>query len=266
MRYKVLGADSPSPRLTHPDVPTLLPEACVLAGVIDRPEARDVLIVKAGRPHCKIGDLPSGSVIGTSSVRRTAQLALRYPHLVVKDMRGNIATRLSKLDAEDSGFDALILAAAGLLRLDFGDRISQYLDSQNSGMLYAVGQGAVGIETRASDQKTLQLIAKVNDLPIALACTAERSLLRKLEGGCSAPLGVETRWIGDGENRKLELKAIVVSVDGKEFANIEAAETVSSMKAADAFGTRVAEELIKRGAGPILANIKAKKLTKPTDL
>src|SRR4051794_20405920 len=116
------------------DVPTQIPSSCVIGGIMTRADPRDVFVLKAGRPQCEMADLPPGSVVGTSSIRRTAQIALKYPHLRVKDIRGNVPTRLRKLDAEDSPFDAIIIAAAGLLRLDLGHRITQYLDSDSGQM------------------------------------------------------------------------------------------------------------------------------------
>lgn len=178
-------------------------------------------------------------------------------------MRGNIGTRLSKLDAEDGVFDALILGAAGLLRLDLRDRIAQYLDSTNGGMLYAVGQGAIGLENRADDSRMKQVIDAVNHLPTFYAITAERSLLRTIEGGCSAPLGVEAQWEGAD---MLRIKAIVVSVDGKDFAEVELAEKVTNVEQAENLGRIAAAEILKRGADKILAQIKAKKPTTAADL
>ena len=224
-------------------------------------------MLKAGSKPCKIQDLPAGSVVGTSSIRRTAQIALRYPHLRVEDVRGNIGTRLSKLDAPDGPFDALILAAAGLIRLHLHDRITQYLDSKNGGMMYAVGQGAIGIESRASDKRVQSILDAIDHQESHLETATERSLLRAIEGGCSAPLGVETTWIEGENNRKaLQLKAIVVSTDGKEKVEIEMTERVQSREDADLFGINAASELLRRGADKILAEIKAKRPTTVTDL
>ena len=181
----------------------------------------------------------------------------------MKDVRGNIGTRLSKLDADDSGFDALILAAAGLIRIDLGHRITQLLDSKNGGMLYAVGQGAIGIENRMDDPKVKDVVTKINHLPTFYATSAERSLLRTIEGGCSAPLGIETEWT---DATLLKLKAIVVSVDGKEYAEVEMEGGVTSVEDAENFGQAAAAEILKRGADKILAEIKAKRPTTPTDL
>lgn len=220
-------------------------------------------MTKAGRKPCKIQDLPAGSVLGTSSIRRTAQIALKYPHLVVKDCRGNVNTRLAKLDKEENDFDALILAAAGLIRSNEGHRITQYLDSSDGGMLYAVGQGAIGIENRADDGRVKEVIGAINDLPTFYATSAERSLLRTIEGGCSAPLGVETRWENDN---MLRLNAIVVSLDGKEYVEVEVAEQVRNVEDAEQLGQLAAAEILKRGADKILAQIKAKKPTTVADL
>lgn len=201
--------------------------------------------------------------MGTSSIRRGAQIALKHPHLVIEDMRGNINTRVNKLDAEDSKFDALILAAAGLIRIDMADRITQYLSAEDGGMLYAVGQGAIGIENRTNDISVKTQISRINDMPTFLAINAERSLLRFLEGGCSAPLGVETRWTSETE---LHMKTIVVSTDGRESAEAEATREIVSVEGAEVFGIEVAQLLLTRGADKILAEIKAKNPTTAIDL
>lgn len=229
---------------------------------MQREDPRDVLVMKKGLPSLLLSELPPGSVIGTSSTRRTAQLAKRYPHLKVKDVRGNIGTRLSKLDADDSPFTCLILAAAGLLRLNLEDRISQYLDSKTGGMLYAVGQGAIGVEFRSGDSTVANMLDRIGHRPTTLSCLAERSLLRILEGGCSAPLGVESEWVphADG-NTKLRMRAIVVSVDGSRCAEAEIEDDVDSTTSAERFGLEVAKELIAKGADSILAEIKQNKVT-----
>lgn len=231
--------------------------------MLKREDPRDAFVLKAGRPPCKIQDLPPGAVVGTSSIRRAAQLALKHPHLVIEDMRGNINTRVNKLDAEDSKFDALILAAAGLIRIDMTDRITQYLSSEDGGMLYAVGQGAIGIENRTNDISVKTQISEINDMPTFLAINAERSLLRFLEGGCSAPLGVETKWLTPTD---LLMRSIVVSTDGKESAEAEFTKEITSVEGAEVFGIEVAKELLSRGADKILAEIKAKKPTTISDL
>jgi hydroxymethylbilane synthase len=244
------------------DVPTLLPPTCTLGAIMEREDPRDVLVMKKGLPHSTLAELPAGSVVGTSSIRRTAQLALKYPQLKVQDVRGNIGTRLSKLDAEDGPFTCLILAAAGLVRLGLEDRISQYLDSKNGGMYHAVGQGAIGVEIRANDTAVTEMLNKIGHTPTTLACLAERSLLRTLEGGCSAPLGVETEWVQQAEGKpKLLMRAIVVSVDGSRSAEAEIIGNVDSPVVAEAFGLAVAKELVVKGAGSILEDIKRNKTT-----
>lgn len=221
-----------------------------------REDSRDVLVMKKGLPPMKLSELPPGSVVGTSSVRRTAQLIRLYPHLKIMDVRGNIGTRLAKLDAEDGPFTCIILAAAGLLRLDLGDRITQYLDSKNGPMLHAVGQGALGIEIRRDDKVVHEMLSKIGHEETTLAALAERSLLRTLEGGCSAPLGVETEWVQDSDgSQKLRMRSIVVSVDGTESAEVEIDGVVNAPETAEAFGTTVANALVEKGAGDILETI-----------
>ncbi|QKX58521.1 uncharacterized protein TRUGW13939_05645 [Talaromyces rugulosus] len=244
------------------DVPTLIPSTCALGGVLTREDPRDVLVVKPGLPYKSISDLPAGSVVGTSSIRRTAQLALKYPHLKVESVRGNIDTRLAKLDAEDGPYQCIILAAAGLLRVGLGERITQYLDSKNGGFLYAVGQGAIGIEIRSDDDTVLAMLNQVGHKETLLEILAERSLLRVLEGGCSAPLGVESEWIKDSDGKtKLRMRSIVVSVDGTRSSQVELDGVVESPAAAEAFGLEVAKELVAQGAGSILQDIKENKAT-----
>lgn len=244
--------------LISSDVPTLLPATCTLGPMMPREDSRDVFVVKQGLPYKSLADLPAGSVVGTSSIRRTAQLARKYPHLKVQDIRGNIGTRLAKLDAEDSPYSCAILAAAGLLRLDLQDRITQYLDSKNSGMLYAVGQGALGIEVRKEDTQLLEMLNKIGHQQTTYAALAERSLLRTLEGGCSAPLGVETEWVSG----KIRMRSVVVSVDGKQCAQVEVDGDVDSPESAEAFGVTVAEALVADGAGAILEEIQRNKVVK----
>jgi hydroxymethylbilane synthase len=231
--------------------------------MMPREDSRDVLVVKQGLSYKSLSEIPAGSVVGTSSIRRTAQLARKFPHLKVLDVRGNIGTRLAKLDAEDSPYTCIILAAAGLLRLDLGDRITQYLDSKSSGMLYAVGQGALGIEIRKKDTVLQEMLSKIGHSETTYACLAERSLLRTLEGGCSAPLGVETEWVQTAEgSKKLRMRSVVVSVDGQKCAQVEVDGDVDSTESAEAFGVTVAKALVGEGAGAILEEIQHNKVVK----
>ncbi|KAL2146564.1 hypothetical protein VTI28DRAFT_3455 [Corynascus sepedonium] len=245
------------------DMPTSLPPGCVLGCVTAREDPRDVVVFskaheEAGR-FKMLKDLPEGAVVGTSSVRRAAQLRSKYPGLVFRDVRGNIETRLRKCDEE--GFDAIILAAAGLLRLNFGGRIAQYLDSntEGGGLLHAVGQGALGLEVREDDHQMKELLKAVEDTPTMVACFAERSVMRTLEGGCSVPIGVETAWVEDKESgekkKKLRLRAVVVSLDGSQSVNGEKTEEITSLSQAETMGKELAQKLAGMGAQQILDDI-----------
>ncbi|KAI9815869.1 MAG: porphobilinogen deaminase [Phylliscum demangeonii] len=234
------------------DIPTQLPPSLTIAAILARADARDALVVRAGQAWATIDALPAGSVVGTSSVRRSAQLARRHPHLRFANVRGNVGTRLAKLDAADGPYACLVLAAAGLVRLDLAHRITQYLDSHTAGVLHAVGQGALAIETREHDDRVRALVAALAHGPTARACLAERSLLRALEGGCSVPIGVESRWAPDGA---LAMRAAVVSLDGTQAVEALREAPVANEEQADAFGRAMAALLVERGAGPILQKI-----------
>lgn len=242
------------------DMPTTLPAGCVLGCVTRRNDARDTLVVKpelAARHGWRcLADLPAGSVVGTSSVRRIVQLARRYPGLRFKDVRGNIQTRLAKLD-RDPDLAALVLAAAGLQRMGLAHCISQFLDADDAGMLHAIGQGALGVECRAADHRVLRVLRRLEHRDTALTCRAERSLMRALEGGCSAPIGVDTRWLPDGPARRLRLRATVVSADGSEAVDADDSDPAATPEAADELGRRVAAILVRRGADKILDAINA---------
>lgn len=243
------------------DMPTTLPEGMILGCVTEREDPRDVVVFRAGHggKYKALKDLPDGCVVGTSSVRRAAQLRRWYPGLKYRDVRGNIDTRLKKCDDESLGYDCIILAAAGLLRMDFGDRIAQYLESstEGGGLLHAVGQGALGIEVRKGDDKVLGALKAVQDTETMIACFAERSVMRTLEGGCSVPIGVETKWVPgtEGRGQMLQLKATVVSLDGGDAIDAELTEDVPSFEAADEFGQKVAKILLEKGASRILEAI-----------
>ncbi|KAI8325140.1 porphobilinogen deaminase [Martensiomyces pterosporus] len=242
------------------DMPTQLPPNMEIVAITEREDPRDAVIMSLKNQGKKLADLPAGSVIGTGSVRRVAQLKRLYPGLVFQDVRGNLNTRMAKLDAEDSQFEALILAVAGMKRLGFGARISQPIDS----LLHAVGQGALGIEIRSDDEKTKKLVSEcLNHRPTRLACLAERELMRLLEGGCSVPIGVRTEW-NAGE---LALSAIVASPDGKEAVTAEDSAVVLAAEEdgedrlneedgrAKALGAKLAAVMREKGAGKILDGI-----------
>jgi hydroxymethylbilane synthase len=226
------------------DLPTNLPEGLMLGCVTEREDPADALVVHEKFQSYQLETLPEGAVVGTSSLRRLAQLRHYYPHLAFKDVRGNLNTRLAKLD--DGEYDALILAYAGLHRLGFGDRIHQSIPAEIS--LHAVGQGALGIECRDGDTATLEIIRALEHTPTAQRCHAERAFLRELEGGCQVPIGVNTTIVGD----TLTLKGLVASLDGQKLIKDEVSGAPS---AAEALGQKLAGMLKEQGAQAILADI-----------
>ncbi|MEM1367070.1 MAG: hydroxymethylbilane synthase [Cyanobacteria bacterium P01_H01_bin.15] len=226
------------------DLPTQLPEGLMLGCVTERVNPADALVVNEKFKDYQLATLPEGSVIGTSSLRRLAQLRHHYPHLVFKDVRGNVNTRLSKLDAGE--YDALILAAAGLQRLDFDERIHELIAPEIS--LHAVGQGALGIECRTGDERILALLKILEHEPSRDRALAERAFLRELEGGCQVPIGVNTAI--DGE--VLTLTGMVASLDGKQLLK----DTASGVRSeAETIGRQLADRLRSQGAGKILEKI-----------
>lgn len=228
------------------DLPTRLPEGLVLGCVTERENPADALVVHEKYKDKQLDSLPEGAVIGTSSLRRLAQLRHHYPHLSFKDVRGNLNTRLQKLDAGE--YDALILAVAGLHRLGFDDRIHQVIPAEVS--LHAVGQGALGIECRGDDAEVLELLKALQHQPTADRCYAERAFLRELEGGCQVPIGVNTVLDGDS----LTLTGIVASLDGQKIAK----DSVTGAAAdAEKLGTELAHRLREQGAQRILDEILA---------
>jgi hydroxymethylbilane synthase len=228
------------------DLPTKLPDGLVLGCVTERVNPADALVVNAQHQDKQLDTLPEGAIIGTSSLRRLAQLRHYYPHLTFKDVRGNVNTRLAKLDAGE--YDGIILAVAGLQRLGMGDRIHQVIPSDIS--LHAVGQGALGIECRANDAEVLEILKVLEDIPSRDRCLAERAFLRELEGGCQVPIGVNTQL----ENDILTLTGLVASLDGQQLLK----ESISGpAPQAEQLGEDLAQKLRKEGAGEILAAILA---------
>ncbi|KAF5095628.1 hypothetical protein D0Z03_001788 [Geotrichum reessii] len=228
-------------------MPTSLPDGCVLGAITKREDPRDALIMPTNSSAITLSDLAPGSVVGTSSIRRSAQLKRNYPHLKFESIRGNVQTRLAKLDDPNSEFSCIILAAAGLNRLGLGERITSLLDAPD--MYYAVGQGALGIEIRTDDERVIKLLEEINDKDTYLRCLAERSLMRTLEGGCSVPIGVTTRFISEDT---MEFVAIVVSVDGSEAVKETISAKVTSSVEAEELGKNLAHKLIENGAKDIL--------------
>lgn len=226
------------------DLPTTLPEGLVLGCVTERENPADALVVHTKHQGKQLDTLPEGAVIGTSSLRRLAQLRYHFPHFTFKDIRGNLNTRLAKLDAGE--FDALILAAAGLKRLDMSDRIHQVIPSDIS--LHAVGQGALGIECRGDDPEILDILKAIEHSPTAQRCYAERAFLKELEGGCQVPIGVNTEINGN----TLVLTGMVARLDGttliKDTVNGDATQ-------AEALGVELAQRLRQQGAQEILDEI-----------
>ncbi|KAH6917152.1 porphobilinogen deaminase [Coprinopsis sp. MPI-PUGE-AT-0042] len=231
------------------DVPTTLPDGCVLGAIPEREEPADSLIVKKGKSWKTLDDLPEGSVVGTSSVRRVAQLKRRYPQLKCLDIRGNLDTRLAKLDAEGGPYDAIILAKAGMVRLGWGGRITSDLTPPT--LFHAVSQGALGIEVRSDDEEAIRILQKLTHRESAWRCLAERACLRVLEGGCSVPVGVASEIVGD----ELSLTGCVTSLNGGEHVEEVLKETVKSSEDAERLGEKLARTLINNGAKKILDEI-----------
>ncbi|RKP10173.1 porphobilinogen deaminase [Thamnocephalis sphaerospora] len=273
------------------DLPTTLPPSLVIGAVLEREDPRDAVVLRKDLADGALGSqvreqglgaLPEGSVVGTSSVRRRAQLKRAYPHLKFHDVRGNLNTRLRKLDtllmseaeeqskaADQHVYTALILAAAGLNRLGWQPRTTTLLPPD--ACLHAVGQGALAVECRADDTRTLALLARLEHAGTRVRAEAERAVMRTLEGGCSVPIGVWTELtLADGKSAsaadaadqwrtyaslagaRLTLRAAVVSVNGEEHVGA----TQSIMQAqATALGNALAQELQKAGADRILASI-----------
>ncbi|MEL6385540.1 MAG: hydroxymethylbilane synthase [Cyanobacteria bacterium J06626_18] len=223
------------------DLPTRLPEGLMLGCITERENPADALVVHAKHQDKQLDTLPEGAVIGTSSLRRLAQLRHHYPHLTFKDIRGNLNTRLRKLD--EGQYDAIILAVAGLERLGMGDRIHQTLSPDVS--LHAVSQGALGIECREGDEEILAVIKTLEHETTAHRCLAERAFLRELEGGCQVPIGVNTAIEGE----TLTLIGLVASLDGQTLIKDQVKGAITE---AETMGTQLAQQLKSQGAQAIL--------------
>jgi hydroxymethylbilane synthase len=230
------------------DLPTNLPEGLILGCITEREDPADALVVHERHRDRSLATLPEGAVVGTSSLRRLAQLRHHYPQLIFKDVRGNVITRLEKLESGD--YDCLILAAAGLQRLGLGDRIHELIDPAIS--LHAVGQGALGIECREGDTAVLERIAVLEHRPTAQRCRAERAFLRQLEGGCQVPIGVNSRFTGPDNSGDLVLTGMVASLDGQRLIRDS---VTGSAEDPEAIGEALALRLREQGAGAILEEI-----------
>jgi len=225
------------------DLPTALPEGLVIAAICRREDVRDALVSRAG---LAFGDLPQGARVGTSSLRRQAQLRHRRPDLEMADVRGNVDTRLAKVARGE--YDAVVLAKAGLERLGMSDRISEILSPDIC--LPAAGQGAIGIESRSpvndADREIVMAAALLNHAPTRLAVTTERAVLAGLSGGCDLPLGV---WARE-ESGELVMEACVLSVDGTEAVRVRRAAPPHD---AERTGREVTAALLDGGAERLLA-------------
>ncbi len=224
------------------DVPMEFPPGLELGVVCSREDPSDAFV---SNRYQGLQQLPAGSVVGTSSLRRECQLRARRPDLRVRFLRGNVNTRLRKLD--EGEYDAIILASAGLVRLDFGHRIAQRIPVEDS--LPAGGQGAVGIELRSDDAPLLDLLQVLHHEPTARRVTAERAMNRRLQGGCQVPIACFADYLDDDT---LRLRGLVGRPDGSLLLR---AESRAPAVEAEALGCTVAEELLDQGAGEILAGI-----------
>ena len=226
------------------DLPTNLPTGLKLGCITKREDPSDALVVNKKNNCFKLESLPPGSLVGTSSLRRLAQLRYKFPHLKFKDIRGNVITRIEKLDTGE--FDCIILAAAGLKRLGFESRIHQIIPSDIS--LHAVGQGALGIECKSNDKKIQEILSVLEDKVTSQRCLAERAFLRELEGGCQVPIGVNSNV----QNDEICLTGMVASIDGKKLIKDK---SIGNINNPEKVGKKLAEKLKLQGADKILTEI-----------
>lgn len=223
------------------DVPMQFPAGLGLAVICEREDPRDAFV---SNKYASLDDLPIGAIVGTSSLRRQCQLKKLRPDLKIESLRGNVGTRLSKLDNGD--YDAIILAAAGLIRLGLNERIKQFIPVET--LLPAAGQGAVGIECRLDDQEVLALLAPLADENTTACVLAERAMNNHLEGGCQVPIGGYAIL----QDQQIYLRALVGELDG---AQIIRAEGKSGGQNSESLGIQVAEQLLQQGADKILAQV-----------
>ena len=223
------------------DVPMQFPEGLGLAVICKREDPRDAFVSNSYRTFA---ELPQGAVVGTSSLRRQCQLKALRPDLDIRSLRGNVGTRLSKLDNGD--YDAIILASAGLIRLGLADRIASFIDIEQS--LPAAGQGAVGIECRTDDVQVHTLLAPLADAETTYCVRAERAMNNHLQGGCQVPIGGYAVL----QQGQLYLRALVGDIDGSRIIR---AEGKSAVENAEVLGVKIAEQLLAQGADKILQAI-----------
>ena len=227
------------------DLPTIIPNGLVIAAICKREDPRDALVLNQQRSGstASIRALPHGAIIGTSSPRRLSQLRHLRDDLVVKELRGNVDTRLRKLD--EGEYDALVLACAGLRRLGLDERISAALPAAE--MLPAVGQGALGIETRAGDEDTIATARQLDHKFTRLACTAERAFLRSLGGGCQLPIAAYAVV----REKRIRLDGLVAEPQGQRIIRDRISGALDD---AEQLGAELGERLLKQGASEILAS------------
>ncbi len=223
------------------DVPMEFPEGLGLAVVLERENPHDAFV---SNTYASLEDLPEGAKVGTSSLRRQAQILRKFPHLQIDFLRGNVNTRLAKLD--EGQYDAIILAAAGLIRLGFGERITSELPDDVS--LPAIGQGAVGIECRTDDPRVMELLLPLRHEDTQTRVSAERAFNHRLNGGCQVPIA----GFAILEDDQIWLRGLVGEPDGSELV---AGEIRGPRAEAEALGTTLAEELLGKGAGEILTRL-----------
>jgi len=223
------------------DVGVDFPEGLHLPIIMKREDPRDAFV---SNTYDNLFDLPAGAIVGTASLRRQSQILALRPDLQIRTLRGNVGTRLGKLDAGE--YDAIILAAAGLRRLEKADRISSFIES--SMILPAVGQGAVGIECRVNDERIEALLAPLNDAETAVRVRAERAINRRLEGGCQVPIA----GFAEVKGEQISIRGLVADPQGQKIYRADAQGTLSE---AEALGDSVAQDLLQQGAGEILAQL-----------
>lgn len=241
LEHALLNDDADIAVHSMKDVPMEFPEGLGLEVICPRENPHDAFV---SNTYDKLEDLPAGAVVGTSSLRRQCQILSKRPDLKINFLRGNVNTRLAKLDAGE--YDAIILAAAGLLRLEMAPRIKQYISSEFC--LPAGGQGAVGIECRHQDQHTKQLLAPLNDRDTVRCVVAERAMNRRLEGGCQVPIAS----FAIEREGQLWLRGLVGDPDGSQMLY---QEMTGGLEEGEAMGIAMAEDLLKAGAGEILAKV-----------
>jgi hydroxymethylbilane synthase len=221
------------------DVPMIIPEGLTLSAITEREEPYDVLISGNGK---KLEELPSGAVVGTSSLRRQVQIKRRRGDLKVEILRGNVDTRLRKL--KEGLYDAIVLAYAGIKRMGFSGEISQVLED----FIPAVGQGSLAIETRAEDERVINFVKVLNHEESRLRAVCERAFLRELQGGCQVPIGAYA-WI---EGDRIKIKGFISDLEGERF--LEGYEE-GSLQEAEEVGKRLAQRLLREGGEEILKEI-----------